>query len=414
MAKTLKTIIFLTNAYPYLPGEQFIEDEIGYWASQSLIRTILVPLTASGTPRTTPKGIEIDFTLAQTNTYRKKIKSLFSAITSRLFWKEAEFIYATKGLNFECYLEALRAVAHVFRIRKALINIHKKHKTIDIAYCYWNSLQCYAAVLLKQHKLIKKVFSRAHGFDLYEERQANQYMPLKRQFTTEMDCIFSISNSGKSYLETTYSIPSKKILVSRLGVPVPVTMAQHSELKNLSIVSVSFCTKIKRVDKIIDAIAESAAILREKKNITWTHIGAGPLLEELKTQAYKKLTPLGIKWDMPGSKPNAEVKQYFEINRVDIFINASESEGVPVSIMEAMSYGVPTIAPDVGGIAELVSNEYGQLLSEMPSVSEIATAIVSMSTRCKEPECRLRAKQKIAKDYNAKSNYQSLIKLINN
>lgn len=47
---------------------------------------------------------------------------------------------------------------------------------------------------------------------------------------------------------------------------------------------------------------------------------------------------------------NEEVYTFYRNNRVDVFLNVSESEGVPVSIMEAMSCHIPTIAPDVGGM----------------------------------------------------------------
>ena len=46
-----------------------------------------------------------------------------------------------------------------------------------------------------------------------------------------------------------------------------------------------------------------------------------------------------------GEVENKEAKAFFLNNAVDFFINASESEGVPVSIMEAMSASVPAIAP---------------------------------------------------------------------
>ena len=47
---------------------------------------------------------------------------------------------------------------------------------------------------------------------------------------------------------------------------------------------------------------------------------------------------------------------------MDYFINLSDSEGIPVSIMEAMSVGIPIIARDVGGNREIVTNNNGCLL----------------------------------------------------
>ncbi|NMC40567.1 MAG: glycosyltransferase, partial [Bacteroidales bacterium] len=44
------------------------------------------------------------------------------------------------------------------------------------------------------------------------------------------------------------------------------------------------------------------------------------------------------------------------------FINVSSSEGVPVSVMEALSFGIPVIATDAGGTSEIVNNTNGRLI----------------------------------------------------
>lgn len=407
----MKTVIFLTSAYPYFPGEQFIEDEISYWAEQTSAKIILVPMTASGVPRCTPTGIDINLTLAQTSSFINKLISVTKAAFSKLFWKEVMFIYESKGLTLRCFMQALKSSANVIRIEKALKRILARYQRLDVAYCYWNEVQAYAAVSLKRVGLISKVVSRAHGFDVYEHRRPDNYMPLKRQFIREIDATLAISCQGKEYLELTYNLPAQQVFISPLGVPIPTMISLISETNRLNILSIAFCVSVKRIDKIIDAIAE-AALQHKYLKINWTHIGDGPLLSSLKLRAAEKLNQVQVEWCFLGNKANAEVRRYFEENPVDIFINTSESEGVPVSIMEAMSYGVPVIAPNIGGIAELVSDEYGYMLSELPSVNDIATSIVVMSLRCKQAETRALAKQKIINNFSAKKNYQELVKLV--
>ena len=254
----MKTILFLTSAYPYFPGEQFIENEIGYWAAQTAAKVVLVPMTASGAPRSMPAGIDVDLTLAKSGSFPEKLVSVVAAACSNLFWKEVRFIYASHGLALRCYVRALKSSANVLRIEKALKNIHVKHQRIDVAYCYWNESQAYAAVLLKRAGLIPKVVSRAHGGDLYEIRRVDQYMPLKRQFINDMDLTFAIAKEGKAYLEMTYNAPSTRVIVSPLGVPIPPLFSLASESNCLNIVSVSYCVPVKRIDKIIDSIAVAA------------------------------------------------------------------------------------------------------------------------------------------------------------
>lgn len=409
----MKTILFLTAAYPYYPGEQFIENEIDYWADKTDLKIILVPLSASDKPRDIPSNINVDCSLAQGRTLTSTLASLAMALISKIFWKEVFYILSIKGLNLRCCVQALKSASKVLLTQQGLKKICAKHSGTVIAYCYWNDVQCYAAALLKRTGLVSKLVSRAHGFDLYESRRSDDYMPLKRQFIPDMDNILAISNKGKAYLQKTYNAPLKHVVVSPLGVQIPPLISSVSEFNYLNIVSVSFCVSVKRIDKIIDAIAHSSLRLNPVC-INWTHIGDGPLLSSLERQAAVKLTPINIQWRFLGNLPNAEVRQYFENNSVDIFMNASESEGVPVSIMEAMSYGVPVIAPDIGGISELVSNENGCLLSQAPTIFDIANALVGIYSRCKEAEIRVRAKQKIIDAYNAESNYRSVVELIAN
>lgn len=408
----LKTLIFLTSSYPYLPGEQFIEDEIRYWAIERSFKTVVVPLTISGQAREIPESIDVNLLLANSNKLWLKLISLVCALFSFIFWKEVVYIFKNKGIIWQCYWDALRELGHVLRIRKVLAEICNNLKSVEVAYCYWNSLQCYAAVMLKKERLIEKVITRAHGFDLYEERRKYNYMPLKRQFIPGMDVVLTVASSAKLYFENNYLTSPSKVRVSRLGVPISEFTSKCSESTVLSIISLSYCITLKRVDKIIDALGVASELLNNKQKIIWTHIGDGPLYEELKNYAEKNLSPLGVEWRMLGSMPNSMVKEIFKTNSFDILLNVSDYEGVPVSIMEAMSYGIPVIAPNVGGIAEIVSSNHGFLLPQMPTVQTIAEAIVFMSSQCKEESVRARAKSKIIDLYSADKNYRSLIELI--
>lgn len=86
---------------------------------------------------------------------------------------------------------------------------------------------------------------------------------------------------------------------------------------------------------------------------------------------------MAVKYTFEGKVDNSTVLDYYRKNDVDCFITTSSSEGLPVSIMEAMSFGIPIIATDVGGISELIDGN-GVLLNADPSVSEVANAMETM------------------------------------
>ncbi|MBQ6895809.1 MAG: glycosyltransferase, partial [Oscillospiraceae bacterium] len=77
-----------------------------------------------------------------------------------------------------------------------------------------------------------------------------------------------------------------------------------------------------------------------------------------------------------GYVPNDEYISWVKENPVDLFITTSSTEGgVPVSLSEMASFGIPCIATDVGGIPEIVTQQNGTLLSSNPTAAEVAQAI---------------------------------------
>ncbi len=87
-----------------------------------------------------------------------------------------------------------------------------------------------------------------------------------------------------------------------------------------------------------------------------------------------------VQYCFKGQVSNEDIHKYYKENRVDCFLTTSASEGLPVSIMEAMSYGIPVVATDVGGIGELIDGN-GELIPADPSVSEVYKALCSLVER---------------------------------
>jgi len=84
--------------------------------------------------------------------------------------------------------------------------------------------------------------------------------------------------------------------------------------------------------------------------------------KEIKEYAAKKL-PTGS-FEFLGYLSNEKVLDVYFQYDVDYFINLSDSEGIPVTIMEAMSIGIPVIGRDVGGTREIVNPTNGLILKE--------------------------------------------------
>lgn len=405
-------IAIITGAFPYHPGEQFIETEITFWENTAFDHVYLLPCSSNGTARPVPPNIVVDTALSS----KKYNKFIFAAkaITSPYFRNEIKYLTNIHKLTKSNAFSALKATARVLRYEISLSQWLDKNKNIDVIYTYWNDVAAYAACIAKRKGKVRQVISRAHGFDVYEYRRPGAYMPLKRQFVSDIDKVFVLSKEAFQYMQNQYGLQPNQLEIGRLGVVIPEATCKPTGPNSLHLVSVSFCVPVKRIDKIIYAIKQFS-LKNPGTQVKWTHLGDGPLRESTEKQAQVELGPLSnVNYTFAGHVTNEEVTQFYQHNPVDIFVNTSESEGIPVSIMEAMAAGVPAIAPNVGGVPELVSQENGHLLSSNPNVDEIEPAINAMYTKSKDSNIRRTARNTIESKFSATENYNNFIKTLQN
>ena len=110
-----------------------------------------------------------------------------------------------------------------------------------------------------------------------------------------------------------------------------------------------------------------------------------------------------ISYELRGQIFNQELMKYYMNNSVDLFINVSESEGLPVSIMEAISFDVPVVATNVGATSEIVTEKTGLLVNANPKPQEVADAILSVVRKTLSPRTYW------MNNYNADLNYTAFV-----
>jgi len=206
-----------------------------------------------------------------------------------------------------------------------------------------------------------------------------------------------------------YGFKKDILQLLRLGVNDYGIISKPNKSNLFHIVSCSFLTPVKRVDKIINALSVLSEQLTNIKLI-WTHIGSGPLEKTLKDLANEMLSQKeNVNFNFVGHLDNQDVYKFYKKNKVDVFINVSESEGVPVSIMEAMSCHIPIVAPNIGGIGEMVEDkESGILLSNKCEVKELIDALKNIQF-FKSEAVREKSYNIFLEKYNAKKNYKNFI-----
>lgn len=240
-------------------------------------------------------------------------------------------------------------------------------------YTYWMNAESYAVSILKRRNKSLVSVSRVHGGDIYIERNSG-FLPFRRTIIKTLNGIHTISNHGKEYLINTYGqILNNKVQIARLGVSSTSRVVKSDN--NIIVSSCSSDDPVKRVLLILQSLGEFS-----KQNnviITWIHIGINKINFEKKYGSYITKYP-NLKCKIVGTIPNNEVTGIYQKYQPSLFVNTSESEGLPVAIMEALSCGLPIIATNVGGTSEIVDSHVGALLDKNFVFNDIENAIFEL------------------------------------
>lgn len=391
-------IVIISNTCPYA-GEVFLQNEL-HWIPEQRNATIFPILLKNHVDRPIELNDHIEVSTAATcptkaDLFIAAVKSPWSLIRhgewEEVFRHEHGIHNLAKALKF-AYVSESRAR----RIRRWL-----KQNCPDeqfLFYSYWLYECAFVAARLHQMFPGSHFVSRCHGFDLYEERHRGGYLPYREYLMRTADMICPISQDGKNYLSALYQGKwDQKIRVMRLGTENCGINPERNR-EPFTAVSCSNLVSVKRVDRIISALKKA------HQNIRWYHFGDGALRPELEMAAQK--LPENVEYKFMGQVPNNRVMQFYCEKHVDAFINVSSSEGVPVSIMEALSYGIPVIATDVGGTHEIVEHGVnGFLLPKDFCDIELLGAIDLLQASCEELDMRKSAREIWARKCSAVENY---------
>lgn len=119
---------------------------------------------------------------------------------------------------------------------------------------------------------------------------------------------------------------------------------------------------------------------------------------------------------MLGELTSTDIYKLYKENSYHIFVNVSESEGIPVSIMEASSFGIPVIATNVGGVGEIVENGYNGLLLNKDFLNrDLSVCLKSIACMVDNDYQTLRkhAREMWEERYNSSVNYSKFVRILN-
>lgn len=255
-----------------------------------------------------------------------------------------------------------------------------KKNDFKFVHIYFNDASVIAPFILKIFGIKTIISRRDMGF--WYTPAVIKILKFNAHFIEACICN---SHAVKQLTMDTEHISSSKVHVVYNGLPeakkIPSDSVADGELDALIqgkqvIGLVANIRPIKRIADLIYAIADIAS--RNTFDVVALIIGAG---DQGELKALCKTLNIEHRVYFLGSKKN--VAQY--INKFDVAVLSSESEGLSNAIIEYMAAGLPVVCSDVGGNSELIEHEVNGYLYSVGDVKKMAFLIEKL---LEKPEIR--------------------------
>lgn len=402
-------LVLFTADFPFGSGETFLETEIKYLANGFQHVLIISANTRDAQTRQLPANCtteRIDLSLSLWD----KLLS-FKGLFSPIFWKEIQIVRNvykmkySKGILKTMLISLFRGQ----RVARKINSLQASGFSADttVYYSYWCDDAALGLAIGSNDNPQLKTLCRLHGWDVYFERNRFLYLPFRQYIYNHISAMFCISEHAMNYAKKIWQVNGEKLKLARLGVEEQTQLKERND-GIFTLVSCSAIIPIKQVH----LIAEAIKLLDGHFPLRWVHIGDGPEKKRIEDLIAGLSDTTEVR--LMGRIPNSEVLKCYRDLAPDVFINVSSSEGVPVSIMEVMSLGIPVIATNVGGTSEIVHQNNGYLLD----TDRIKHELVDVLKKFKDMNTEIKSKlskeayQTWYETYNSKKNYHDFVSMI--
>ena len=213
----------------------------------------------------------------------------------------------------------------------------------------------------------RKVGISLIGADLYKGIRGAWYGRIVLSMLRRCDHVTVTGQEMKDIL-VARGIPPDRIHVLPHGIRVPLSSLTNSR-KEYAMVFVGELVQRKRVDVLLDAFQVVKGIYKEAR---FCIVGDGPLREKLEEKSEK----MQISDSIHFAGLQEDVWLYLEQSK--IFVLASEGEGLPFALIEAMACGLVPVVTDVGTIRDTVKHGTNGFLVNVGDSGSLAQNVVTL------------------------------------
>lgn len=200
---------------------------------------------------------------------------------------------------------------------------------------------------------VRALMSTVHGLPEPASEKVSCMPRLKEELNRYVlsnwySCVVAVSLDLEKQLRATGKFDRCNIAVVHNGVPSVTPSVQEKSIeRKLQIGTAGRLVEVKDFNLFIDV---AAGVLQEVSNVQFRILGDGPLKQHLT----ERVQELGLVDTVVFEGYSEDAHAFYD--EIDIYLNTSIHEGLPLSILEAMAKGRPVVAPMVGGIPEIIIN----------------------------------------------------------
>lgn len=292
--------------------------------------------------------------------YYFKSLNLLNLVMSHFQWLFKAPKYYLKALGI--FLVSDLNFKKVFAVRLMDIQSIVKSKP-DHLHAHFGDYAADVAMLTHILTGIPYTFT-THRYDIFDKPASNY--AIKSSLALKH---VTISNFNKDYIVSKFGVSPNDIEVIHCGIDFSkISKITHSGSDENLIVSIARLEKVKALENLIQACN---FLNKQEIDFECQIIGEGSERENLEKLIGELHLENQIK--LLGAKEQTEV---FEIlSRSKVLVLPSRSEGIPVSLMEAMALRVCVIGPDVNGVSELIEDGVNGFLVKPDDIEELTKKI---------------------------------------